>query len=129
MATTEKPQEIHREEHETYTAEAPDLDKHVVVDTVHKDEAMKVLANYTGDEAWDQEEERQLRRKIDRRLLPILCITYGECPVLLMGHPFKKPLQLFGLELTTPNSYTILRQGDDITSSKFVGSNSTLSAS
>lgn len=84
MAATEKPQEIHREEQEAYTPEALDLDKNVVVDTVHKDEAMKVLANYTGDEAWDQQEERQLRRKIDRRLLPILCITYGECPVLLM---------------------------------------------
>lgn len=125
MATTEKPQEIRQEEHEN-TPEALDLDKHVVVDTVHKDEAMKVLANYTGDEAWDPEEERLLRRKIDRRLIPILCITYGECRITMHeGYPFKTPLQLFGLELTTAYSHTILRQGDDIASSKFVASNST----
>jgi len=84
MANTEKPQEIHREEHEDGGLEGTDMDKRVVVDTVHKDEAMKVLANYSGDEAWDKEEEKQLRRKIDRRLLPILCFTYGKASVLII---------------------------------------------
>lgn len=81
MAITEKPEEVHHEA-EAKTPEVTDLDKHVVVDTVHTDEAMKVIANYSGDETWDEMEEKQLRRKIDRRLLPIMCITYGECQVL-----------------------------------------------
>lgn len=80
MATNEKPQDIQTE---TRPDEVNDLAKHVVVDTIHKDEAMKVLANYTGDQAWTEEEEKRLRRKIDRRLLPIMCITYGECSLLL----------------------------------------------
>lgn len=46
------------------------------VDTVHNDEAMKVLATYTGDENWVAEEEKKLVRKIDMKLLPILCTTY-----------------------------------------------------
>ena len=47
------------------------------VDTVHHDEALKVLANYQGDETWSDQEEKTLRRKIDWKLMPILCITYG----------------------------------------------------
>ena len=47
------------------------------VDTVHNDEAVKVFAQYHGDETWTEKEEQQVRRKIDRRLMPILCITYG----------------------------------------------------
>lgn len=51
--------------------------KPALVDTVHEDEAMKVFANYDGDETWNTAEEKQLRKKIDRRLLPILCLTYA----------------------------------------------------
>ncbi|KAL4945770.1 hypothetical protein BDV06DRAFT_229953 [Aspergillus oleicola] len=47
------------------------------MDTKHTDEAMKVLANYTGDETWEPTEEKHLVRKIDWRLLPLLCMTYG----------------------------------------------------
>lgn len=47
------------------------------VDTVHKDEAMKVLAAYTGSEEWTEQEEKKLRRKLDWKLLPVLCVTYG----------------------------------------------------
>jgi hypothetical protein len=54
-----------------------DLQKSVTVDTVHNDEAIKVLATYAGDEAWEPREEKKLVRKIDRRLLSILCVTYG----------------------------------------------------
>lgn len=54
-----------------------ELNKIAKVDTVHDDEAMKVLAHYVGDEEWSDIEEKKLRRKIDRRLLSILCITYG----------------------------------------------------
>lgn len=47
------------------------------VDTIHGDEAVKVLAGYEGDQTWTAEEEKKLRIKIDIRLLPILCITYA----------------------------------------------------
>lgn len=40
------------------------------------DEAVKVLDAYDGDRSWKIEEEDQLRRKIDYKLLPILVITY-----------------------------------------------------
>ncbi|BCS30547.1 uncharacterized protein APUU_80850A [Aspergillus puulaauensis] len=47
------------------------------IDTTHTDEAMKVLAGYTGDESWEPSDERRLVRKVDWRLLPLLCMTYG----------------------------------------------------
>ena len=47
------------------------------IDTVHQDEAVKVLATYEGDTNWEPMEEKRLVRKIDRRLMSILCITYG----------------------------------------------------
>lgn len=46
-------------------------------DTIHGDEAMKVLANYTGNPEWDADEEKRLRRRIDKKLLPVLCMTYA----------------------------------------------------
>lgn len=54
-----------------------ELEKAKTVDTVHYDEALKVLENYQGDQTWDEKEEKQLTRKIDRKLLPLLCLTYG----------------------------------------------------
>ena len=47
------------------------------IDTVHDDEAVKVLAAYRGDQTWTTEEEKKLRRKIDWKLLPVLCGTYS----------------------------------------------------
>jgi hypothetical protein len=47
------------------------------IDVVHGDEAAKVLNTYTGDEHWSPGEEKKLTRKIDRKLLPILCFSYG----------------------------------------------------
>lgn len=47
------------------------------IDTVHNDEAVKVLATYHGEETWDNTEEKRLRRKIDWKLMPVLCLTYG----------------------------------------------------
>jgi hypothetical protein len=58
-------------------AHLEDIKKNITVDTLHNDEALKVLAAYQGDETWTEEEEKKLTRKIDRRLLSILCITYG----------------------------------------------------
>jgi hypothetical protein len=47
------------------------------VDVRHADEAAKVLASYDGVESWTPEEEKRLFRKIDRKLLPIMCFSYG----------------------------------------------------
>lgn len=47
------------------------------VDTVHGDEALKVIAAAGGDDLWSQDEEKRLVRKIDRRLMPIVCVAYG----------------------------------------------------
>lgn len=47
------------------------------IDTVHHDEAMKVLATYDGPQTWTEEEEKKVRKKIDWKLMPVLCITYG----------------------------------------------------
>lgn len=62
---------------DTHTPDMEKADRTTTIDTVHADEAMKVLATYSGDESWTDEEEKKIRRKIDRRLLPMLCITYG----------------------------------------------------
>lgn len=47
------------------------------VDTIHNDEALKVLASYDGESTWTAAEENKLRRKIDWMLMPVLCMTYG----------------------------------------------------
>ena len=47
------------------------------IDTFHNDEALKVLAQYDGDQAWDPSEEKRLVRKIDWKLLPLMCGTYA----------------------------------------------------
>jgi len=62
---------------DTNATQLEELKKTITVDTLHKDEGLKVLANYRGEETWTAEEEKKLTRKIDRRLLSILCITYG----------------------------------------------------
>ncbi len=54
-----------------------ELKQQLTVDTLHGDEANKILVNYCGDVTWTAEEEKKLVRKIDIRLLTILCLTYG----------------------------------------------------
>lgn len=68
----EKPEIQQQDEVENIVAEAKKE-----VDTVHQDEAMKVLATYDGDLHWTDQEEKTLVRKIDYRLMPILIATYG----------------------------------------------------
>lgn len=49
------------------------------VDSFHHDEAAKILAEYVsagGPEEWSELEEKNLIRKIDRRLLPVLAFTF-----------------------------------------------------
>lgn len=54
-----------------------ELRKSDTLDTLHNDEAVKVLATYHGDETWTPAEEKKVVRKIDRKLLPLLILTYG----------------------------------------------------
>lgn len=68
---------VHQEVSQAPSTTLDDLAKSKTIDTIHNDEAMKVLANYAGDTSWSEQEEKKLRHKIDRRLLSILCITYG----------------------------------------------------
>lgn len=54
-----------------------ELKKSTTIDTIHNDEAVKVLAAYAGEETWTAAEEKMVVRKIDRKLLPLLILTYG----------------------------------------------------
>lgn len=47
------------------------------IDTIHTDEALRVLANYAGDRTWTEIEEKRVIKKVDRQLLPLLILTYG----------------------------------------------------
>ncbi|KAF1813347.1 MFS transporter [Eremomyces bilateralis CBS 781.70] len=51
----------------------------ITVDTLHNDEAMKVLGNARTTDAvdWDEDEERRLVRKLDWKLMPLLFLTFG----------------------------------------------------
>ena len=70
-------QESQIEHTATNTSDAANLEKVTEVDTLHTDEAMKVLSSYDGPLEWTPQEEKKLVRKIDRRLLSILVSTYG----------------------------------------------------
>ncbi|KAK2055323.1 allantoate permease [Colletotrichum caudatum] len=54
-----------------------DIKPIAIIDTVHNDEALKVLEEFAGDHEWTEQEEGVLRRKIDWKLMPVLCMTYG----------------------------------------------------
>ncbi|KIV94043.1 hypothetical protein, variant [Exophiala mesophila] len=47
------------------------------IDTLHNDEALKVIAEEHGSNEWEPAEEKRILRKIDWSLLPLLCLTYG----------------------------------------------------
>ncbi|KAF2102557.1 MFS transporter [Rhizodiscina lignyota] len=113
MADIEKP---HTEHGEDVLANSPGADKEqidelkhsITVDTLHNDEAVKVLANYTGEQTWTPEEEKKLVRKIDWRLLTILCCTYG---LQYYDKAMLSQAALFGLRtdlgLTVGNRYSM----------------------
>lgn len=69
--------EVAIQQEENLGEQKNDLQKTVTVDTLHNDEAVKVLARHGSNETWTPGEEKKLRRMIDRKLLTILCITYG----------------------------------------------------
>lgn len=57
--------------------EEGELQRTITLDTVHHDEAIRVLDAYEGDRTWTEQEEKKLVRKIDRQLLSIVVTTYG----------------------------------------------------
>jgi len=63
--------------HERRHSVMEDIQKLDTTDTVHNDQAVRVLAAYHGNEEWSQAEEKKVLKKIDRRLIPLLVITYG----------------------------------------------------
>src|SRR4051812_23654877 len=73
----EKSEVLELDEQRKEAVPLDELKKTATVDTVHNDEALKVLTTYTGEQTWTEKEEKLLVRKIDRRLLSILCVTYG----------------------------------------------------
>ncbi|OLN85849.1 putative transporter C460.05-like protein 5 [Colletotrichum chlorophyti] len=78
------------------------------VDTFHNDEALKVLESYNGDIEWTNEEENILKRRIDWRLMPVLCTTYG---LQYYDKAMLSQAALFGLrsdlELTVGDRYSM----------------------
>jgi MFS family permease len=54
-----------------------DLKHTRTIDTIHQDEALRVLARYAGDESWTPEEEKKLVRRLDKKLISLLIVTYG----------------------------------------------------
>ncbi|KAL5348609.1 hypothetical protein ACLOAV_006026 [Pseudogymnoascus australis] len=73
----DKPQVVQAEGSSTPSnVEAEDLKVVQTADTVHFDEALKVLQGYDGDHEYTDQEEKQVRRIIDWRLMPVLCMTY-----------------------------------------------------
>ncbi|KAF2199486.1 MFS transporter [Delitschia confertaspora ATCC 74209] len=65
------------EQHRAKANASEELEPTTTIDTKHQDEAIKVIAQYAGDKTWTPEEEKKVVHRIDRRLLPLLCITYG----------------------------------------------------
>lgn len=65
------------EQNETVPTNLEELRHTTTVDTVHQDEALKILVGYAGEQTWTPEEEKKLVRRIDRKLISLLCITYG----------------------------------------------------
>ena len=102
MATTVKENSFHLE-----AVDNTDPKAEIAVDTRHNDEAMTVLASYNGPQTWDDKEEQKVRRKIDRRLLPILVICYG---LQYYDKAMISQAALFGLrtdlELTVGNRFS-----------------------
>lgn len=48
-----------------------------VTETVHHDEGAVIVSTYAGDKEWTAEEERKVTRRVDWKLMPVLCATYG----------------------------------------------------
>lgn len=110
--------------HADGSVDGNDLKAEKTIDTIHQDEAMKVLGTYHGEASWTPQEEKQVQRIIDWRLMPCLCATYclQYYDKAMLGQAVSKHLQplillltdsqaLFGIQqdlgLTTGNRYSM----------------------
>ncbi|KFX99612.1 hypothetical protein O988_03757 [Pseudogymnoascus sp. VKM F-3808] len=105
---SDKPQDIQAERSTNASnAEIEDLKPVQTIDTLHHDEALRVLQGYDGDQTWDDMEEKRVRRIIDWRLMPVLCVTY--C-LQYYDKAMLSQAAIFGLredlDLTTGNRYS-----------------------
>lgn len=77
-SNSDKPQVVQVEEGVTTPSDVDmeGLKATKTADTVHFDEALKVLQGYDGDQTWTEKEEKQVQRIIDWKLMPVLCMTY-----------------------------------------------------
>lgn len=62
---------------ETTPKTLEELKQTKTIDTIHQDEALRVLAQYAGDESWTPDEEKKLVRRLDKKLISLLIVTYG----------------------------------------------------
>ncbi|KAJ9634499.1 hypothetical protein H2199_008956 [Coniosporium tulheliwenetii] len=101
MSDIEKPREVMSEHIKTPSADVEEAKQLAQVDTVHNDEALK------REETWTEQEEKKLRWKIDLKLMPVLCMTYG---LQYYDKAMLSQAALFGLrtdlELTKSNRYS-----------------------
>lgn len=74
MTSDKDPESVMQVEGRDEMSDSKDMSK---VDTVHNDEALRVIAGYQGNSEWTEQEEKKLRRKVDWKLMPVLCMTYG----------------------------------------------------
>ncbi|KAF4555238.1 MFS-type transporter-like protein 51 [Elsinoe fawcettii] len=104
-ALPEKTMSVEKEEH---LGDPESLKQIQTVDTVHNDEALRVLEAYDGPATWSEEEENKIRRRIDLRLMPVLCATYG---LQYYDKAMLSQAALFGirqdLNLLTGNRYSM----------------------
>jgi hypothetical protein len=94
-------------QHEATPQTLEELKHTKTIDTIHNDEAIRVLAQYAGDESWTPEEEKKLVRRLDRKLISLLVITYG---LQYYDKAMLSQAALFGLrddlELSKGNRYS-----------------------
>ncbi|KAL2831031.1 major facilitator superfamily domain-containing protein [Aspergillus pseudoustus] len=97
-------QKVEQASHHEHVEQA----KSATIDTIHGDEAMKSMAAYTGERSWDPEEEKRLVRRIDKKLLPIMALSYG---LQYYDKTMLSQAAIFGLrddlDLTSGNRYSM----------------------
>ena len=94
-------------QHESTPQTLEELRHTKTIDIIHSDEALRVPAQYAVDASWMPEEEKELVRRLDRKLISLLVITYG---LKYYDKATLSQAALFGLRedlgLTTGNRYS-----------------------
>lgn len=87
------------------------------IDSFHHDEAARVLVDYVaagGPEEWSSLEEKNLIRKVDRRLLPVLGFTFFlmwyDKGILAQAVSIRSPSLSSNLSLLSSSQHSTPRQ-------------------